>query len=102
MTKTSSTFAMTCMRAGFGAPARTPPRVTAGSDPAVTSGVGQRDRADHLHLVVQLDPELLAGAAARLDHQRDHVVGGRTTGVLDEVRVHRRDPRTPGDEPLQA
>ncbi len=43
--------------------------------------------------MLELDAEPLAHPAARLDHQRDAVGRGRLAGVLDEVRVARRDQR---------
>ena len=45
--------------------------------------------AEELDLVLELDAELLAGAAARLAHQRDRVRRAGGAGVLDEVRVRR-------------
>ena len=51
----------------------------------------QLERPEELHLVLELDTELLAHAPARLGHHRDAVGGRRTARVLDEVRVARRD-----------
>jgi hypothetical protein len=53
----------------------------------------QLERAEEAHLVLEDDPELLVHPATRLGHQRDRVGGGGTAGVLDEVRVQRRDDR---------
>src|SRR5204863_7355418 len=50
------------------------------------------DRPEHLHLVLQLHP-LLPRPAARLAHQREDIGRLRAAMVLDEVRMHRRDPR---------
>ena len=47
--------------------------------------------AEEHDLVLELDAELLARTAARLGHQREAVGGRRAAGVLDEVRVLRRD-----------
>src|SRR5207244_5731197 len=51
------------------------------------------ERAQQLHLVLQLDPELIVHAAPRLGHQREAIRRGRPVGVLDEVRVPGRDER---------
>ena len=53
----------------------------------------QLERAEELDLVLELDAELLARAPARLGHQRDRVGACGAAGVLDEVRVPRRDLR---------
>src|SRR5207244_6049261 len=45
------------------------------------------------HLALELDAELLRRAAAGLGHQRKSVGRPRLAGVLDEVRVPRRDLR---------
>src|SRR5215210_7890264 len=60
------------------------------------------ERAEELHLVLELDAELLARAAPSLDHQRDGVHRARSVRVLDEVRVTRRDLRAADSVPLQA
>src|SRR5437763_1015367 len=52
-----------------------------------------RDVAEHLDLVHELDPVLLARAPARLGDERERVLGAGATGVLDEVRVLGRDLR---------
>ena len=49
--------------------------------------------AEQHDLVLELDAVLLARAAAALRHQRQAVGGRRPAGVLDEVRVLRRDER---------
>ena len=41
--------------------------------------------------MLELDAELLVHAPARLGHQRERVGRRRAAGVLDEVRVARRD-----------
>ena len=53
----------------------------------------QLDRAEERDLVLQVDTVLHAGAAARLRHERDRVGRPSAAGVLDEVRVPRRDLR---------
>src|SRR5439155_15312911 len=54
------------------------------------------------HLVLELDAVLLPGAAPCLGHQRDRVLGARAAGVLDEVRVSRRDLSAADPVALQA
>src|SRR5690348_11642572 len=63
--------------------------------------VRQRERAEELHLVRELDPEPVADLPPRLGHQRDAVGGGRAAGVLDEVRVTWRDLRAADRVPLE-
>src|SRR5215210_1264627 len=53
------------------------------------------DFAEELDLVDELDAELLTRATARLAHQRERVGRSRAVGVLDEVRVARRDLGAP-------
>src|SRR5437016_14442906 len=55
----------------------------------------QLERAHELHLMLELDAESLPDAPARLGHQRETVGRRRTAGVLDEVRMPRRDQRSP-------
>src|SRR5690242_17241415 len=71
------------------------------ADPAGLRRRFEPDRPEHLHLVLELDAEPLAGPPPRLLHQRDHVGGAGIPCVLDEVRVHRRDPGATGREALQ-
>src|ERR1051326_6495197 len=52
-----------------------------------------RDVAEQLDLVHELDPVLLARAPARLRDERERVLGAGAAGVLDEVRVLGRDLR---------
>ena len=59
-----------------------------------------RDIAEQLDLVLELDAEALARAAPRLRHQRHHVGRAGVADVLDEVRVHRRDARAADRRPF--
>src|SRR5689334_23252271 len=47
----------------------------------------QLELAQELHLVAELDAELLEGAAARLSHQGERVDRAGAVGILDEVCV---------------
>ena len=62
---------------------------------------GQAHVAEQHDLGLELDAELLARAPARLAHQREAVGRRRPAGVLDEVRVLRRDDRATDPVPLQ-
>src|SRR4029079_6077239 len=53
--------------------------------------LGQLELAEELDLVLEPDAELLERAAARLGHESERVCSGGPIGVLDEVRVLRRD-----------
>src|SRR5438477_12566564 len=59
------------------------------------------EAAEELHLVLELDAELLACSTPCLVHQSDRVGAGGTAGVLDEVRVPRGDLRAADSESLQ-
>src|SRR4051812_4226182 len=59
-------------------------------------------RPERLDLVPELDPELLPRAAACLAHQGDGILRTGLAGVLDEVRVLRRDLRAADAVALQA
>src|SRR6185312_897490 len=72
------------------------------ADPAGSGGRFEPDRPEHLHLVLELHAEALAGAPTGLLHQRDHVGRAGIADVLDEVRMHRRDAGAAGREALQA
>src|SRR4051794_139748 len=63
---------------------------------------GHLDVAEKLDLMDELDPELLPCAAPGLPHQREGVCRPRATGVLDEVRVLRRDLRPADAVALEA
>src|SRR5829696_419813 len=63
--------------------------------------LGEGD-TEELYLVLQVDAELLARAPPRFDHQRERVLGPRRVGVLDEVRVARRDLSATDAEAAQA
>src|SRR3954454_22898888 len=60
-----------------------------------------RDLAEQLHLVLQLDTESLARTPPRLGHQCHHVGRGGAAVVLDEVGVHGRDAGATDPEALQ-
>src|SRR4051794_10199972 len=60
------------------------------------------EAAEELDLVPKLDAVFLVRAAAGLDHQRDRVRAACPVGVLDEVRVLRRDLRAADAVTLQA
>src|SRR5437763_15361920 len=62
----------------------------------------QNQRALKLHLVFELDSVLLVRPAACLGHQRDGVGRACSVGVLDEVRMPRRDPGAADPVALQA
>ena len=65
------------------------------------SAVRRRRVPEQHDLVLELDPEPLARPPAGLGHQREAVRAGRAAGVLDEVRVPRRDrPRRRSRCPL--
>src|SRR5581483_7276764 len=51
----------------------------------------QLERPEEHDLVLEVDAELLPRSTPRLGHQRDGVGGPGAVGVLDEVRVPRRD-----------
>src|SRR5256885_2837834 len=71
------------------------------TSPAGTLLVRQRWRSQELDLVLELDAVLLAGASAGFCHQRNRVGGAGSVGVLDEVRVARRDLGAADPVPLQ-
>src|SRR5262249_17363597 len=58
-------------------------------------------KAQELHLVTELDAELLERTPTRLDHQRHRVPAARVARVLDEVRMLGRDLGAADPEPLQ-
>src|SRR5262249_40039239 len=72
-----------------------------GSTPPTSASAIQADRAEQLDLVLEVDVEALARPAARLPDQRGHVGRAGVAGVLDEVRVHRRDARAADLEALE-
>src|SRR5215831_14596247 len=55
--------------------------------------VGQFELPEEDDLVLEVDAVLLPGAAARLGHEGECVRRARAVGVLDEVRMPRRDLR---------
>src|SRR3954463_3508473 len=77
------------------APARPP---VAGGPAASLHG----DIAEQHHLVLEVDAELLARAAARLCHEREAIGSRGFPRVLDEVGVLRRDHGAAYAMPLQA
>src|SRR4051812_23291904 len=79
-------------------------RVTTRTSPRQPTLLPHRRQLGHLeelHLVLELDAVLLECTAPGLGHQRDRVLAPRIAGVLDEVRVHRRDLRAADPVPLQ-
>src|SRR5256714_4999097 len=62
----------------------------------------QLDRAQQLDLVPKLDTKLLEGPPPRLLHERECVGRAGAAGVLDEVRVPRRDLSTTDPVALEA
>src|SRR5262245_44976069 len=61
----------------------------------------QGERAEEDDLVLEVDAELLTRTAARLPHQREAILARRPAGVLDEVRVTRRDDGAADRVPLE-
>src|SRR6266542_2279354 len=68
-------------------------RLTSPRPPRVLPQGRQLQGPQELHFVLQLDAELLHGAAPSLGHERDRVGRTGTAGVLDEVRVPRGNLR---------
>ncbi len=64
--------------------------------------VGQLELAEELDLVLEPDAELLVRATPRLGHEGERVRRRRAAGVLDEVRVLRRDLGAADPVPLEA
>ena len=62
---------------------------------------GSSSGAEEANLVLEHDAEPLVDAPPRLGHQRDRVRRGGAAGVLDEVRVPRRDHRAADPVPLE-
>ena len=62
---------------------------------------GQRQRAHELDLVLELDSVFFVRPASRFGHQCKRVSGPSCVGVLDEIRVPRRDLRAADPVALQ-
>src|SRR5262249_10842518 len=66
------------------------------------AGGWQLERPEELDLPPKLDAEPLARPPARLGHERERVRRGGASGVLDEVRVARRELRAADEVASQA